>query len=98
MMIAVRGANVAGVSVRQCGCANFSKGAVSQPAASSQKKATVQTARGRRAPFHSTIAAKKSANKVNRINLNAVTYVFRDKSTGLLWRRTGCIASSWTER
>ncbi|MFC6943945.1 hypothetical protein ACFQI9_03670 [Paraburkholderia dipogonis] len=63
MMIAVRGANVAGVSVRQCGCANRSKGAVSQPAASSQKKATVKMASGRRAPFHSRIAAKKALIK-----------------------------------
>ena len=53
---------------------------------------------GARARFHSTIAAKKSANKVNRINLNGVTYVFRDKSTGLLSHRSGRIAGSWTER
>jgi hypothetical protein len=30
-----------------------------------------------RAPGVSTIAAKKSANKVNRINLNGVTYGFQ---------------------
>jgi len=76
--MAVRGANLAGVLVCACGCARLKSGAVSQPAESSQKMAIVQKRRGRRARFHITIAAKKSANKVNRINLDGVTYVFRD--------------------
>jgi hypothetical protein len=66
------------VLVCACGWARRSKGAVSHPAETSQKKAMVQKARGRRARFHITIAAKKSANKMNRINLDGVTYVFRD--------------------
>ena len=69
-----------------------------QPVASSQNSTIALMARGRRARFHSMITAKKSANKVNRINLNGVTYDFRDKFTGLLSRRSGCIVGPRTER
>jgi hypothetical protein len=57
--------------------AQSSSGLVSQPAASNQKKMTPATASATRPLGHSRIAAKKSANKVNRINLNGVTYGFQ---------------------
>src|SRR5258708_1092215 len=96
--IAVRPAKVACATGRASREAHASRGAVSQPADSSQKSARVTMAIVARSRFNSTNAAKKSANKVNRINLNGVTYHFRDNPHSRYRTGTGGIVGTWRER